>query len=566
MTIAFRASSVTQLPNNVGTSSVGLFLPFGARVGDLLLAVVAGGDATSSVSGWTRVPGTDTIPASGGLIYRNNVFYRFMQSGDVSWTFQAGSSGPLSAVVLAYSGFTPSVQITASVPKADNVSSTDVATWDAVSTSGIESAVVYLGHFYSAGARWSGISGATNRAESLVTAGNASQEIVALDNIYRGSVASAAPTAFALGTTSSGLSSALMTLRVTDPNLAPNASALVAPVNNVSIDQGSAQRLDWEFSDPNVGDSQSAYDLRYRVVGATAWTTVNASSSASHRDFAAGFFALGQYEWQVRTYDAAGLVGPYSASGFFTVGAAPAGPAITAPPNGSTVGAGTAVVTWSTSSQDAYQIRTVADAAGSPDTAVVYYDSGTVEFPSARSASVPFPVNSRTEHIQVRTRSAGLWSPWASVRVLVSYTPPPTPTLTLTPSDATASIAVLISAAAPAGGQPAIQAFDLFRRQTQVGGEGIRIAKDRAAGTFTDFTPASGVDYQYRAVAYGNNGTTSTSPWLTGGEAVPVVPINPATGEPWDPTMPWDPAMPWPESGPAEGYFVDSYFTPPYFD
>jgi hypothetical protein len=54
---------------------------------------------------------------------------------------------------------------------------------------------------------------------------------------------------------------------------------------------------------------------------------------------------------------------------------------------------------------------------------------------------------------------------------------------------------------------------DLWRREGN-SGEGIRIARDiPPSGTHNDHTVASGVDYAYRAVAHGDNSTTSESAW-----------------------------------------------------
>ena len=306
-------------------------------------------------------------------------------------------------------------------------------------------------------------------------------------------------------------------------NRNPNAPILGFPSGGQSINRATTQRLSWTHSDPDAGDGQSAADLRYRI-GTAAYTTVAVSGGNGFRDFAGGTFALGNYEWQVRTYDSLGYVGSYSASGFFSAIDAPAGPTITAPVNGGTIGVNPFTVTWSSADQEAYQLRTVADNAGVPDEAIVYTDTGIVESATDRSRSVAFAVNPRFEHVQVRTRKAGLFSVYASVRAQVSYTVPAAPTVVLTTSNSTASIAVAITNPTPAAGQPTVTSHDLYRREGGVG-EGIRIAKMLVAGsTFTDRTVASGVDYSYRAVSAATNGTTSTSAWVTDAGGPPGTP------------------------------------------
>lgn len=51
-------------------------------------------------------------------------------------------------------------------------------------------------------------------------------------------------------------------------------------------------------------------------------------------------------------------------------------------------------------------------------------------------------------------------------------------------------------------------------RETLVGGNGIRIkAGVSPSGVYVDRAVASGVDYEYRATAHGNNGTTRDGAW-----------------------------------------------------
>lgn len=296
-------------------------------------------------------------------------------------------------------------------------------------------------------------------------------------------------------------------------NQPPNAPTNLSPTGNVTIDRTVAQRFSWVFSDPNAGDSQSKYDLQYRVVGAGTWTTVTGTTPNQFHDFAAATFAAGDYEWQVRTYDAGGVVGPWSASSFFKAGTPPTAPTITSPTNGSTISQSTGSVAWSYPSQQAYQARKVADSAGNPDTATVYYDSGVVESTTARTQALTFPVNNRWEHIQVRIRDGGLWSTWASVRVNVAYTPPGVPTVVAAGNDSLGYISVAITNPAPGAGEPTVTQNYLYRRE-DASGDGIRIKTGIAAsGTYNDHAVATGVVYQYKAVAVGSNGTTRDGAW-----------------------------------------------------
>lgn len=297
-------------------------------------------------------------------------------------------------------------------------------------------------------------------------------------------------------------------------NVAPNAPPIVGPKNNQVIDRTSQQVFDWDFSDPDAGDSQSAYQIAYRAAGTTTWSYTNqiVSTSTQHT-FAANFWGAGDWEWRVRTADAQGVWGPYSSSAFFTAADPPPTPSITEPLNGSTISSESGQVKWSAPSQTHFQVRKVADNAGSPDATTVYYDSGQVASTSARNHALSFPVNGRSEHIQVRIMQNGLWSAWASILVHVDYTEPATPTIIATASDAAGLVEIVITNPTPSGTQPPVIHNDLERRELGQGeDEWIRIVAEVGVnGTYRDRMPASGVTHEYRVIAHGDNGTSSVS-------------------------------------------------------
>jgi hypothetical protein len=291
---------------------------------------------------------------------------------------------------------------------------------------------------------------------------------------------------------------------------APTAPTGLSPTGGVTLDRTIAQQFSWTFADPDLYDTQASAILQYRLVGAGTWTQI-AVGVAPNYTFSGSALAAGDYEWQVQTTDNNGSVSPFSASSFFTMATPPATPTITAPTSGGTVN-NTQLTTWTAAAQDAYQVRTVADSAGTPDTATVYTDSGTVIDTPGRSRTTTFAVNGRHEHIQVRVRSGGLWSLWASIRVLVSFVAPATPTLTVTP-DSSGNITVRVINPAPSGGQPVVVSWDVYRK-VGASGTGFRIAKD-LTGDWTDRSPANGVDYRYLVRALGSTGTTGDSAWST---------------------------------------------------
>lgn len=293
------------------------------------------------------------------------------------------------------------------------------------------------------------------------------------------------------------------------PNQPPNAPILSAPADGATIDRNSTNRFAWTFSDPDAGDSQSKFNLYYRLVGAGTWTTITQTIPNPFWDAAAATFTAGDYEWQVETYDAQGVLGARSASSFFTAANPPPTPTITDPINGQTIAAETHTATFSAPNVTASQWRTVADMAGAPNTGTVHQDSGVIESSTSRSHTLAFPVNNRPEHVQVRYRLSGLWSSWYSVAVSVSYTPPPVPTVQLTPTGT--GIVVQVTNPTPGAGEQPITHNEIWVDDGD--GETRRVATLPANGTWTYRTPRSGRDYDgaVRVIAVGDNGTRSSS-------------------------------------------------------
>jgi hypothetical protein len=290
-------------------------------------------------------------------------------------------------------------------------------------------------------------------------------------------------------------------------NTAPNAPTLTAPISSVTVDYANIQRFSWIFSDPDVGDSQSQFDLQYRIIGAGSWTTVSATTPNNFYDLPAATLTANNYEWQVRTYDSIGVVGPWSASSFFTAATAPSTLSITAPASGATVSAAPTLI-WSTPSQTSYQIQRVRDIAGTPDLTTIYSDTGEIIASAVRSVALAMDTNNRYEWIRIRIKSAGLWSSWVSIRVLVSYTQPSPGTITAAGDDSTGSLLITTTAAAVGGGEPTPIFVDIYVRVAGTTGFGNRIATNQfPTGIFRWYAPISGVTYEVRSLTTADNGT-----------------------------------------------------------
>lgn len=499
-----------------GVASVTVAKPAGVVETDLLVAFVSlTVPEPSPPSGWTLVASTSTNYSSRQswcYVYRK--LAGSAEPADYTWTGTAHASQGMTVAVLAFAGNSLLVNVSAADASPPDTIATTVPAPSITPTRA--PAILLTYHLSNDGlVTFTPPTGMTERVDDLHNLGGGGQNQSAA--VYTQDLASTAATGAKSATPSASVAGWVsFAVGVAEGNVAPNAPTLTAPTGGVSIDRGATNRFSWVFSDPDSPDSQSAYDLRYRVVGAPAWTTVS-GTTAAFRDFPGGTFTANNFEWQVRTTDALGLVGPWSASAFFTAADTPAGPSITDPVNGQTIPSSSYTVAWSTASQDSYQLRRVADSAGAADTATVYFDSGEVVGPLTRSRLVTFETNGRWEHVQVRTRVSGLWSAWASVRVNVSYTAPATPTIAVVADSPKGAISVQATHPTPAGGQPTVTSIDVYRREAATG-DGIRVAAAwGATQVFEDWAVASGVSYAYRVKANGANNVSSFSAWSEGG-------------------------------------------------
>lgn len=500
------AASYRSKSTGNATGTLVLSKPSGTVDGDVMVAVVRLGypsETFSAVpSGWTQLYNSTV----GG--YRQGVWYKVAASEGASYSWTGSGGSYVAGYIATFTGNATSSPISNFTSATDSTLNTAAVTPSIVpSNSGLALAV-----FSQSTGNSANVASSVDNSFTLRHDGTGSENYLAT----KAAVATVATGATTFTTASAQIfDSPGFQMVVRDLNTAPNAPTLTNPIGSAVIDLTASNVFTWTFSDPDTGDTQSAYELRYRIVGAGSWTTTGMVTSAvSSRTIAASTFAAGDYEWQVLTYDAIGAVGPFSSSSFFTAASPPATPTITSPSSGATISSSTSSIVWSTPNQTSYQVRKVADSAGSPDTATVYYDSGEVVDSAARTASLTFPTNSRFEHLQVRVKYSGLWSSWASVRVQVSYTAPATPTAVVTSNSPTGAVTIAATHPTPTGSQPTVTGFDLYRRTVGDTSTGIRVAANVApTSSFVDWSVASGTAYEYRALDLGNNNTSTYSAW-----------------------------------------------------
>lgn len=298
-------------------------------------------------------------------------------------------------------------------------------------------------------------------------------------------------------------------------NRPPNTATWSSPADGVSLDRTVDQVLNYVFSDPDAGDSQSERQWRYSTDGGSTWTTTTDVTTSTSITIAGSTFANGDtVQVQVKPADSTGTYAlSWSASLHVTFEDPPSPPTITAPTSGATIGSSTQTVTFSAPSLTQYKYRVVGDSSGSPDTGTVYVPETTVTDASSRSFTVTGLPNSVTVHLEVNIYTGGLWSGWSDQANPVSYDPPPTPTVTVTPG--TATITVTVATAAPGTGEVAAESVTV-ENSTDGAAPGDWSRSGQAInGDVIYRLPVSGQAYQFRATAVAASGVTAASAWTS---------------------------------------------------
>ncbi len=293
-TSAFTGNSAT---------SVAVSKPAGMLVDDFMVAAVDVHNVAANIgapSGWTLIR-TDRGPYSEMRIFTKRV----ASSEPSSYTFTSDTANAISGVIAAYRDV-----LSVDVHGGNNSGTTADTTAIAPSISTAPDCRVVCVHGVGASISISTPSGTTRREGVESTGFNSSIQLVDYENPSGGNT----------GTKSATLGSAMywaaaqLALSYDPPNTAPNAPILTDPASGQTVDRTATNRFAWTFSDPDAGDTQSAYDLEVREQGETALlVNATATTANNYRDITGGTLPPGPLEWRVRTYDAAAVVGPWSA-------------------------------------------------------------------------------------------------------------------------------------------------------------------------------------------------------------------------------------------------------------
>lgn len=214
--------------------------------------------------------------------------------------------------------------------------------------------------------------------------------------------------------------------------LAPNAPTLAVKPN---FDATASSVFSWTFSDPNSGDTQTAYEMQVLdvVAGTNTIATGTVASTTPSRTVTGGTLANNKnYQWRVRTTDTSGLVGPWSAYGTFQTGVG-GSVTITDPAldNQGGVISSSVRIAWNVTgtTQAAYRVRIlrVSDNAVMSDSNWVASTATFFVTPAVMLSDVQY----RAE-VTVRT-AAAVESTTALRLILPSYASPPVPLPTVSP-------------------------------------------------------------------------------------------------------------------------------------
>ncbi|MCE0510841.1 fibronectin type III domain-containing protein [Microbacterium sp. KKR3/1] len=308
---------------------------------------------------------------------------------------------------------------------------------------------------------------------------------------------------------------------------APNAPTGLDPNGSVRPDDADV-RFAWVHN-PVDSSAQTAYEVRYRVVGSPTWTTVSGATD-EYRDLA---LAVGDWEWGARTKGSHPDWSPWSSTATLSVIDRP-GVAITQPET--EWDASTLTVEWSW-----LQVQ------GRPQSVweleLLDGNGDTVEVRSGSGASTSFTLSTRLTEgdwtVRVRAATGEVWSDWAAQAFTVAFDPPAAPSIAGTWDEAEGGVQLTVS---PGDGEEfAPTVFVIVERSIDEGATWESFVEVTEDTVTVDRESLSFGETLYRATAFTAEGATSTSDvvvpadsgalWLAGGEGFGIsgrLPFDPS--------------------------------------
>lgn len=249
-------------------------------------------------------------------------------------------------------------------------------------------------------------------------------------------------------------------------NVAPSAPVLRTPSNGSIVDLAAGHLFDWDFTDPNAEDTQTAYYLRRKLSSASTyeywnestglWQSTEIKNAKSQTDFTfvAGKWTNGNtYNWSVATEDALGFKGPYATDATVTASTG-ATVTVTGPVSPVTTTA-QPVITWTFSDPEGdlqqfyhvvvFTLGQTQIGGFDPATSPNVWTTNEIPSEAVRGVQVGIALmNNQTYVAYVRLKTGGLYSAWTSRAFSLALAPPMTPTVVATDVPESARVDVLI--------------------------------------------------------------------------------------------------------------------------
>lgn len=266
------------------------------------------------------------------------------------------------------------------------------------------------------------------------------------------------------------------------------------PDNGTRVDVASRVTFSWSH---NYDLSQTGYEIRWRYVGDSDWNAVSENTSTTNHVFSAGFFEVGEVEWQVRTRSSGGAESPWSNTANINVGIYPNTPVFT---TDSSYPIANPVVSWESSNQVAYEF-------------ILYSESGEELWSVTRdsqeqSLGIEYDLENDTYyelHISVRNEN-GSWSGYGITTVYIDFTEPVNTEIVVVPNSQQAYVYIQVISPEPEGTEPEVIYNEVFRREPSK--SWTMILEDMSPSfSYRDYGIASGKVYEYRIRSHADNGT-----------------------------------------------------------
>lgn len=249
---------------------------------------------------------------------------------------------------------------------------------------------------------------------------------------------------------------------------------------------GSTENLfTWEHA-TSTGSQQYAFDLQVNT--GSGWTDLVSHKISSQQRYSVppGSLPTGPIKWRVRTYNTEDIPGAWSSENEVYVIGAPRAANITAIKSGAKP-----TVFWESDGQQLWQLQVFKGES-------TVFDTGNMPGITVRSYIIPTYLDDGEYTVRLRIRNEyDFWSQWTTSELNISTIKPPKPRLGVI-SNCDYGIRLNIS----------LLGCLIYRREA--GSEWLNIGRASEV-SFTDYTAASGVVYEYMARNINENNSFSDS-------------------------------------------------------